>query len=78
MPKQAVYVRHMPGPSAAKRNPLGARSRGGKLRKAEIQRRLEVIELATVSSVRALQMDLDGDEGVPSSLVLKRARAALR
>jgi hypothetical protein len=68
----------MSNPAAAKRNQVGAGSRGSKLGKAEIQRRLEAIELATVSSVRALQMDLDGHEGVSSSLVLKRARATLR
>lgn len=50
----------------------------GKLAAAEIQRQLEQIELATVSSLRALQMDIAGDNGVPSSLVLKRARSALR
>lgn len=48
------------------------------LASGEIQRRLEQIELATVSSLRALQMDIDGDPGVPSAVVLKRARAALR
>jgi len=50
----------------------------GKLATAEIQRQLEQIELATVSSLRALQMDIEGDKGVPSPLVLKRARNALR
>ena len=44
---------------------------------AEIQRRLEQIELATVSSLRTLQMDIEGDKGVPSALVLKRTRNAL-
>lgn len=68
----------MPNPAAAKRHPAGSRSRVSKLRAPEIQRRLEAIELATVSSLRALQMDLDGDEGAPSPTVLKRARAALR
>ena len=55
-----------------------SRSGQGKLAAIEIQRRLEQIELATVSSLRALQMDINGDDGVPSSLVLKRARAAVR
>jgi hypothetical protein len=36
------------------------------------------IELATVSALRALQMDIDGDAGTPSATVLKRARAALK
>ena len=49
-----------------------------KLAGREIQRLLAQIELATVSSLRALQMDIDGDKGVPSATVLKRARAALR
>jgi hypothetical protein len=48
------------------------------LASGEIQRRLEQIELSTVSSLRALQMDIDCDPGVPSAVVLKRARAALR
>ena len=45
---------------------------------ADIQRRLEDIELATVSAVRALQMDVDGDVGVPSAAVLRKARQAIR
>jgi hypothetical protein len=45
---------------------------------AEIRGRLEQIELATVSSLRALQMDIDGDAGSPSAVVLKKARDALR
>ena len=49
-----------------------------RLANAEIHSRLEQIELATVSSLRALQMDIEGDEGVPSSEVLKKARLALR
>jgi hypothetical protein len=49
-----------------------------KLAGLAIQERLVQIELATVSSLRALQMDIDGDKGVPSATVLKRARAALR
>ena len=68
----------MPNLLEAKRRPAGGRSRAGKLRNADIQRRLESIELATVSSVRALQMDLDRDDGVPSEVVMKRARAALK
>ncbi len=57
------------------------RSRRGsspKLAHADIRTRLEQIELATVSSLRALQMDIDGDPGVPSAVALKKARAALR
>lgn len=53
-------------------------SAGRKLAGAEIQSRLEQIELATVSSLRSLQMDIEGDEGTPSAIVLKRVRAALR
>jgi len=49
-----------------------------KLAGSEIHDRLAQIELATVSSLRALQMDIDGDEGVPSAEVLKKARQALR
>lgn len=50
----------------------------GKLAGSEIHDRLAQIELATVSSLRALQMDIEGDEGIPSSEVLKKARQALR
>ncbi len=39
-----------------------------------IQDRLTQIELATVSAVHDLQMDIEGDAGTPSSTVLKRAR----
>ena len=49
-----------------------------KLADAEIRGRREQIELATVSALRALQMDIDGDEGTPSATVIKRARAGLR
>ena len=49
-----------------------------KLANGDIRHRLEQIELATVSSLRALQMDIDGDRGVPSAVVLKKARAAVR
>ncbi len=48
------------------------------LARADIQRRLADIELATVSAVRALQMDLEGDAGVPSAVVLRKARRAIR
>jgi hypothetical protein len=50
----------------------------GRLTDAEIQRRLEQIKLATESSLRASQMDIEGDKGVPSDVVLRKARAALR
>jgi hypothetical protein len=43
-----------------------------------IRQRLTDIELATVSALRALQMDIEGDTGTPSATVLRRARAALR
>ena len=56
----------------------GHRAAGRKLAGAEIRDRLEQIELVTVSSLRALQMDIDGDAGTPSATVLKKARAALR
>jgi hypothetical protein len=62
--------------------PLKSRSKkkraGQALREVELQRRLEDIELATVSAVRALQMDVAGDEGVPSATVLRKARQAIR
>ena len=61
---------------AALMRPRRAVSR--KLASAEIRSRLEQIELATVSSLRALQMDIEGDAGLPSAAVLKKARAALR
>jgi hypothetical protein len=48
------------------------------LTRAIFQRRLEDIELAIVSAVRALQMDVDGDSGVPSATVLRKARQAIR
>ena len=51
---------------------------GSGLLRADIQRRLEDIELATVSSVRALQMDVAGDPGVPSATVLRKARQTIR
>ena len=68
-------------PSAVASKPAvtrGHRVRGRKLAGAEIRGRLEQIELATVSALRALQMDVDGDEGTPSATVLKRARTGLR
>jgi len=57
---------------AAKKRP------GRGLLPADLQRRLEDIELATVSAVRALQMDLDRDQGIPSATVLRKARQAIR
>lgn len=45
---------------------------------AALQRRLEDIEVATVSAVRALQMDLDGDLVIPSTTILRKARKAIR
>jgi DNA-directed RNA polymerase subunit K/omega len=45
---------------------------------ADLQRRLDELELATVSAVRALQMDVEGDPGVPSATVLRKARQAIR
>lgn len=62
----------------SKRNPSRRAGSITRLANAEINSRLEQIELATVSSLRALQMDIEGDEGVPSSEVLKKARLALR
>ena len=54
------------------------RASQSKLAGSAIRKRLVDIELATVSALRALQMDIEGDSGVPSETVLKRARAALR
>ena len=65
-------------PTATRSPTPKTRAGRAKLATADIQRRLEQIELATVSSLRALQMDIEGDAGVPSALALKRARAALR
>ena len=66
-------------PSVATKLTVSRRtSRVRKLAGAEIRSRLEQIELATVSSLRSLQMDIDGDEGTPSAAVLRKARAALR
>ena len=68
-------------PSAVASKPASARGHrvvGRKLAGAEIRGRLEQIELATVSALRALQMDIDGDEGTSSATVIKRARAGLR
>lgn len=63
-------------PTSAKRSRRSAPK--SKLAGAAIRQRLVDIELATVSALRALQMDIDGDAGTPSATVLKRARAALR
>ncbi len=69
----------MPGTVAPKpASTRGHRAAGQKLAGAEIRGRLEQIELATVSALRALQMDIDGDEGTPSATVIKRARTGLR
>jgi hypothetical protein len=68
-------------PSATASKPVasrGHRTSGRKLTGAEIRSRFEQVELATVSALRALQMDVEGDEGTPSATVLKRARAGLR
>lgn len=65
----------MPTSPAAKRAPRTVKT---KLAGPAIQQRLVQIELATVSALRALQMDIDGDDGTPSATVLKRARAALK
>ncbi len=65
----------MPTPPAAKRV---SRIATTKLTGSAIRQRLVQIELATVGALRALQMDIDGDAGTPSSTVLKRARAALK
>lgn len=54
------------------------RSAKSKLTRAAIQRRLVDLELATVSALRSLQMDIEGDVGTPSTTVLKCARAAAR
>jgi hypothetical protein len=51
---------------------------GRGLPRAALQRRLEDIELATVSAIRALQLDVDGDPGVPSATILRKARQAIR
>lgn len=55
-----------------------SRAAKSKLAGPAIHKRLVDIELATVSALRALQMDIDGDAGTPSATVLKRPRAALR
>ena len=65
-------------PSAVATKPTRRRRHPPKLAGGEIQKRLEQIELATVSSLRALQMDIDGDAGVPSAEVLRKARLAVR
>lgn len=69
----------MPSAVASKPAPSrGHRPAGRKLAGAEIRGRLEQIELATVSALRALQMDIEGDGGTPSAEVLRKARASLR
>lgn len=65
-------------PSSRSPRPRAKNKRPSRPAEAEVQRRLEDIELATVSAVRALQMDLEGDPGVPSAAVMKRARQAIR
>jgi hypothetical protein len=45
---------------------------------AMISARLLDMELATVSALRSLQMDLENDPGVPAEIALREARAALR
>ena len=68
-------------PSAVSSKPVPPRSQrtaGRKLAGAEIRGRLVQIELATVSALRALQMDIDGDAGTPSAAVLRKARVALK
>jgi len=74
------YLDDMPSTIAAKspRRSSGRIKSANKLAGSEINDRLAQIELATVSSLRALQMDIDGDEGVSSVDVLKKARQALR
>lgn len=48
----------------SKRSRSRRNNSGTRLASAEINSRLEQIELATVSSLRALQMDVEGNEGV--------------
>lgn len=45
---------------------------------AMISSRLLDVELAAVSALRSLQMDLENDPGVPLEAVLRDARQALR
>lgn len=66
----------MPSATLSPKRPK--RASKSKLAGSAIRKRLVDIELATVSALRALQMDIEGDSGVPSETVLKRARAALR
>lgn len=66
----------MPTSPASLKRPR--RAAKAKLASDAIRQRLVDIELATVSALRALQMDIDGEAGTPSATVLKRARAALR
>ncbi len=68
--------RPMPSATLSRKRPRQAAK--AKLAETAIRKRLIDFELATVSALRALQMDIDGDAGTPSATVLKRARAALR
>jgi hypothetical protein len=70
------YRRPMSLTAASRKRP--GRTPKSKLAGSAIRQRLVDIELATVSALRALQMDIEGDAGTPSATVLKRARAALR
>jgi len=67
-----------PMPSAVATKISARRRSRAKLAGGEIQKRLEQIELATVSSLRALQMDISGDAGLSSTEVLRKARLAVR
>lgn len=69
MPTVAASASSRKGATSGRRRPLGG---------ADLQRRLEAIELATVSAIRALQMDVEGDPGVPSAVVLRKARQSIR
>lgn len=48
------------------------------LPRVDFQRSLENIKFLTVSVIRALQMDVDRDWGMPFAKVLRRARQAIR
>lgn len=69
MPTAAGSASSRKNASSGRRRPLGG---------ADLQRRLEDIELATVSAIRALQMDVEGDRGIPSATVLRKARQSIR
>jgi hypothetical protein len=49
-----------------------------RLKRTEIAERLLDVELATVGALRALQMDLGEDRGVPVETALRQGRRALR